>query len=177
MNLVTVRAIIIEEDKILLVHERKNKEKPPGWGLPGGRVDFSRPLSELKKKLAEFLVCYKISSNLKEAEEKISGIVDFSVFSEKETRIILELMRECLLETGFLVKPLNFLFKEERKHGEILVFLCCVVGGKIEKRTVETDDCDWFEFSSLPTDIFVSHYRMIKKAIDLESIRAFEKRR
>jgi 8-oxo-dGTP pyrophosphatase MutT (NUDIX family) len=79
--------------------------------------------------------------------------------------LLLTLIKECLEETGFLVLPKQILFEESNAPGhKIMVMLAEIVDGKIQKRSLETDDCDWFPTDQLPAGIYGSHVRRISKA-------------
>lgn len=181
----TVRAFVLEENKVLLVHERENnvliedpdginpprrysgkRSKPQGWGLPGGNVDFNSSLEDLIGKLLKFILFFEIASDQKNASVILSSLFPERVESEEEFRLLLELIRESLLETGFLIKPIRQLFREEvgSSGHKVYVFHCEISAGKLQKRSVETDDCEWFELSKLPDGLFRSHLRRINKS-------------
>lgn len=162
----TVQALILGDDgKILLVHERGAAEsgkslhiggagKPPGWGLPGGGVDQSEEY--LLKQIQRFLPVYRLS------EEKFFAILYNPAIIEP----ILTLIKECIEETGLLVHPRGILLKRKiASDHEVWVMQAEILDGKIEKSSVETDDCNWFPFDNLPEGTYSSHRWRISCAL------------
>lgn len=189
LNSATVQAFIYQGDKILLVHEKEEgapiedpdginrpkhcgkKGKPSAWALPGGSVEFGPSVEALIEKLAEFICFYKIAPDQEAAWVELSKATPESTESEDEARLVLELIRECLLETGFLIRPLCLLFDHTNSSGHtVYVFHCQIVAGQLQRRSVETDDCRWFGLSELPTDLFWSHIARINKAASMLGI-------
>jgi len=186
----TVQAFIYQDDKVLLVHEKEEgasvkdpdeinkpkpgkKGKPSAWALPGGGVEFNPPFEALIQKLIEFICFYRIAPDQEAARAELSKAIPESAESEYEARLILELIRECLLETGFLVKPIRWLFDHiNGPDHTVHVFYGQVVAGQLQQKSVETDNCQWFGLSELPTDLFHSHVARIYKATSMLGINA-----
>jgi hypothetical protein len=139
--------------------------------LPGGGVEFGPSLEALAEKLVEFICIYKIAPNMDAARIELLKAAPEGVKSEYDARLALELMRECLLETGFLIKPVRQLFDHVNGPGHtVYVFHCQIVAGQLQQRSVETDDCRWFGLSELPDDLFRSHVARINKAASMLGI-------
>lgn len=186
----TVQAFIYQDGKILLVHEREEgglkedpdgvnrprhykKGKPSAWALPGGGVEFGPPVGALIQKLLEFICFYRIAPDPEVARAELSNAIPESTGSEYEARLILELIRECLFETGFLVRPVRQLFDQANDPGHTVhVFCGQVVAGQLQQKSVETDDCRWFGLSELPDNLFRSHVARIDKAVSILGINA-----
>ncbi len=181
----TVQAFIYDDGNILLVHEREEgalmedpgginppkrhdnsrRNKPSAWALPGGGVELGPPVEALIRKLIEFICVYKIAPDLESARAELLRVIPESAESDYEARLTLELIRECLLETGFLIKPVRQLFGHPNDSGHtVYVFHGQVIAGRLQHTSVETDDCRWFGLSELPTDLFHSHAVRINKA-------------
>lgn len=192
----TVQAFICrdQDGKILLVHEKEEgvlvedpdginrprrrnnngkRNKPSAWALPGGGVELRPPLEALGQKLIEFICVYKIAPDQETAQVELANAIPEGVGSEDEARFVLELIRECLLETGFLVRPVRRLFDHPNDSGHtVYVFHCQVVAGQLQRTSVETDDCRWFGLSELPADLFHSHSVRINKAASILGLNA-----
>ncbi len=81
------------------------------------------------------------------------------------------IVREALEETGLLVLPVRELFyntvkRSEREH-TVVVLKCVIIAGKIDPRSIETDDCRWFPLNALPADLYRSHFLRILKGVPL----------
>lgn len=190
----TVQAFIYRqgdsEIKILLVHEKDEgvpiedpdginrtkhgkKSKPAGWALPGGGVEPGPSIGALIGKLIEFVCFYRIATNQEDARLELSKAIPENTESEYEARLILELVRECLLETGFLIRPVRQLFDHANDSGHtVYVFYGQVVAGQLQQRSVETDDCRWFGLSELPDGLFHSHAARISRVASILGVNA-----
>lgn len=155
---ITVQAVIINsEGRILLVHEKgEDGNKPAGWGMPGGGVD--RPIEYLALQIYKFLPFFRINPEKWAAAQEMETEVTNPL-------VMLTLIKECLEETGLLVFPKRILFEEANAPGhKVVVISAEIVDGEIQKRSLETDDCDWFDMDQLPEGIYGSHIRRIAQA-------------
>jgi 8-oxo-dGTP pyrophosphatase MutT (NUDIX family) len=163
----TVQALIVRDDRILLVHERGDEkkahgtlhalktEKPPGWGMPGGGVDKTK--EDLLKQISRFLPVYKLNEEKFLAMPYNPGV---------GIEIFLTLIKECIEETGLLVCPKRVLFIQKiSSDHEVIVMGAEILDGEVKKRSIEIDDCDWFPLGQLPEGIYQSHRRRISHAL------------
>lgn len=163
-----------DSQKVLLVHEKGDEvagtmgsgidgEKPAGSGLPGGGVDERKSEQVLLERiLRAYLPVYKI-------EERFFREMPFN--AEIELKLFLTAVTEGIEETGLLICPVRFLFEEqnspEHKISEhkVIVALGQIIAGSIQKKSIETDGCDWFDLRGLPWDTYRSHVRRIIRAL------------
>ena len=166
---ITVQNLILRnnDSEILLVHDKGEPGgKRSGYGMPGGSINgftFESTLNQILK----FLPVFRIEFS------------DFRAVLETETGIdpliFLTSLREGIEETGFLIRPIRVVLEEATNRNlsslianiphRVVVVQAEIVAGYINKRTVETDDCDWFSLSSLPQDLYRSHLERMKKAL------------
>ena len=158
-----------DRQKVLLVHEKGDEEegtkgqttegkKPPGSGLPGGGVDENKSEEYLAGRiLRSLLPIYKI-------EERFFREMPYN--AEIELKLFLTAVTEGIEETGLLIRPVRILFDEKNgpRH-EVIVALGQVIAGRISKRSIETDGCDWFDLYGLPWDTYYSHVWRIIRAL------------
>lgn len=162
----TVRLVVIESGKILLVHERGGEfaRKPAGWGLPGGGVD-GKNAQELAGAILRFLPIYcNIHSD--EKEKTFNDVVDFH--TDIDLRVFLVGMKEGIEETGYIIRPEKRLFeKKDAPDHAVVVVGGRILGGELSVKSVETDDCRWFLLSALPAELYVSHFSFIKRSVKI----------
>ena len=195
----TVQLVVLEEGKILLVHNKKYGKKPSGWGMPGGGVPNGSEAEispAIYKGIARFLTHpgYKLMGE-NEFEEKV-------VCRQTEIespKIFLGSVKEGIEETGFILFPERTLFVEsissqnhnhDRSHNprsistndptrnQVHVILASRVldCGELIKKTIETDDAKWFRLDELPNGlslvdrIYPSHFERVKRAIEILDI-------
>lgn len=167
----TVQLFITDEDvaNVLLVHEKEETGrtgsltdgrvggKPAGWGIPGGGVNKTMADEDLVSQIFRFLPVYGIEGKLFEQMQLGEGI---------DIVLALTAIKEGLEELGLLIIPVTILFEEQNfSNHKVVVMSGRVVAGKIQKRSIETDDCNWFPFNGLPQGTYHSHRRRIIRAL------------
>lgn len=162
----TVRLVVIEDGKVLLVHEKNDgfDSKPAGWGLPGGGVD-GKTEQELVELIFRFLPVYS-RIPVDKIRETFENVVNFS--TDMDLRIFLVGVKEGIEETGLIIRPERKLYeKKDAPDHTVIVVNGKILGGKISTISTETDDCRWFSLSVLPAKLYVSHFSMIKRSVNI----------
>lgn len=166
---ITVQNLILRDldREILLVHDRGEPgRKRPGYAMSGGSINGFTIESTIDQ-IFKFLPVYRIEFQ------------DFYTVLETETGmgslIFLTSIREGIEETGFLIRPVRVVLEEASNRifaslisnasHKVVVVQAEIVAGNMQKRSIETDDCDWFPLSSLPRDTYRSHVERIKKVL------------
>lgn len=176
----TVQNVVIENEKILLVHEKDHTGEGgrcPGWNPFGGNTE-GWSVERTYRQIINFLPVERIPEqdflNLLEIrldDDFFSWLwnhKDYKKFMPEIGQLIfLTAIREGIEETGLLVRPTTVLFEERTKseNHRLLVVHSERVSGMIQKRSLETDDCGWFELQVLPEGIYPSHRRRIALAV------------
>lgn len=161
----TVQLLVTDEkDRILLVHERGEGvparrakpqigSKPAGWGLPGGGIDEKKNEQQLLEQIMKFLTVYRI-------EERCFKEMPYA--EEIDLRLYLTAVKEGIEETGLLIYPVTILLEEPNSPSHMVVVMSGqFLAGEIQKRSIETDDCGWFNLEHLPHGIYQSHIKRI----------------
>lgn len=180
----TVQNVVIQDEKILLVHEKNHTDeggRHPGWNLFGGNTAGWN----IKNSYRQIINFLPVEVDINLDEEFFSNFLDqdrmdndfFSFFgAHKEycnfmpqigQLIYLTAIREGIEETGLLVRPKSVLFEESTKsenHRLFVVHSEIVLGTK-RKCSLETDDCGWFDLRNLPEGTFPSHRSRIALAV------------
>ncbi|MBI2676683.1 MAG: hypothetical protein HYX21_01850 [Candidatus Yanofskybacteria bacterium] len=162
----TVRLVVIEEGKVLLVHERGGEftVKPAGWGLPGGGVD-GKTEQDLVGTILKFLPIY-CRVPVGKTEEVFADIMNIS--TAMELPVFLVGVKEGIEETGLIIRPERKLFEKKDAPDHVVVVVNGkILGGELSTRSTETDDCRWFSLSALPAGLYVSHFSMIKRSVNI----------
>lgn len=185
----TVQSVVIEDGKILLVHEKDHAGeggRRPGWNLFGGNTE-EWTIERTYQQIINFLpieVDLSFDENYFRkflSEDRMDNLF-FSFFknhpdyrnqmSQIGQLVYLTSIREGIEETGLLTRPKLVLFEEltrSEKH-RLLVIHSVNVAGKIRERSLETDGCGWFDPRHLPEETFPSHRRRIERVIPLLGI-------
>ena len=141
-----------ESRRILMVHERP--PKPPGSGLPGGKVDgTTESITAMIRKLLPVL------SRLDPDGPEAAPLREAEPLCDE--RIWWTAIKETIEETGLLVLP--YLYREWKtyRNHRVDLIIARPLGGTMLTRSVETDDCGWFIPESIPADTYKSHRAMI----------------
>ncbi|MDO8495591.1 MAG: hypothetical protein Q7S32_03710 [bacterium] len=166
---ITVRLVVIEDDQVLLVHEKGDQfsSKPAGWGLPGGGLD-GKNAEELVMSIRRFL---PIQSRVppEQVEAMMFTILDFT--TDIALDVFLVGVKEGIEETGLVIRPEKKLFEiQNSPEHTIVVVRGNILGGTLSTRNTETDDCRWFSLETLPQGLYVSHERMIRRTMNILSL-------
>lgn len=185
----SVQNVVINDGKILLVHEKDQTvehKKRAGWGMFGGKTEGYTVQSTVEQ-IIKFLPVERIPEE--DFSELLKIRMDDNFFSwfwahreygqfmpEVGQLVFLTAIRESIEETSFLVHPKFVLFEETTKSEDhrLIVVSSEIVSGTMSKRSLETDDCEWFDLLELPEGIYPSHKRRIALAVCKLGIRAKE---
>lgn len=138
--------------RILMVHERP--PKPPGSGLPGGKVDgTSETIVTMVRKLMP--VMSRLDPDGPEAAQL------WAARPLCDERIWWTAVKEAIEETGQLILPSLYREWKTYRNHRVDLLIARSLGGTILTRSVETDDCGWFEPKNIPADTYRSHRTMI----------------
>lgn len=169
------------KEEFLLVHE-KERDKPAGWGLPGGGLrEYEGDIfSQIKKllpvevRLPDGKDGYRVMDNA-EYQSYLEMIQSFpKEMPALEPRIVLLAVKEGMEETGFLAKPVKELYRKPSNNGtghEVILLDCEIITGRLSKRCSEIDDADWFAVDNLPEGdlpegMYSGHYSLLLKGIE-----------
>lgn len=176
----TIQNVVIQEKEIILVHEKDHTDeggRRAGWNLFGGNTE-GWSIERTYRQIINFLPVERIPEQdflnllgIRLDDDFFSWLwnhKDYKKFMPEIGQLIfLTAIREGIEETGLLVKP-KFILFEERTASEnhhLLVAHSEIVSGTIQKRSLETDDCGWFDLRALPEGIYHSHRRRIALAV------------
>lgn len=176
----SVQNVVINDGKILLVHEKDQtieNKKRAGWGMFGGKTE-GYTVNSTVEQIIKFLPIERIP------EEDFSNFLEIRIddcfFSwfwlhREYERFMPEIgelafytaIREGIEETSLLVRPKFVLFEEPTRSEDhrVIVVSSEIVSGTMNKRSLETDDCRWFDLLDLPEDIYISHKKRIALAV------------
>jgi 8-oxo-dGTP pyrophosphatase MutT (NUDIX family) len=178
---VTVHLLVQQDGKFLLVLNKPEPHgKPAGWGLPGGSILVeNQNMKDLSfKTLADFAIEH-IRTFMRYAnipQEKLDWILSQSTqiaTDEIGLLIALTAIREGIEETGFLFMPKKVMFDSMTSITHRVVIVAAdIVAGTMQKDTVETDDCDWFDIEHLPEKVYWRHKQRLDMILKGEALYA-----